>query len=133
MAKSQKIIAAVSDKFTLDLLTLEQATSHGKTVVLSPLSVSLALGLTMNGSRGRARQATASALGFGIGRSLRGMNESYSDLRQAIDQTTDVDLEVANSLVGPSGITFKKHFLDKSQQFFDARIRLVDYDDPASV
>src|SRR6185369_11514513 len=107
----QSNFAAVSDKFTLDLLALERAASHGKTVVLSPLSVSLALGMTMNGSRGKARQATASALGFGIGRSLRGMNESYSGLRQALEQATDVDLEVANSLVGPNGLNFKKHFL----------------------
>lgn len=133
MNKAPKTTYGVSDDLALSLLRLEMAAHPGANVVLSPLSVSMALGMMLNGSRGPARQQTAARLGFGVGRSLRGMNEYYSQLKEALAETREIDLDLASALYACGDLTFKKNFLNKSQQYFDAKIGLLDLDDPSSV
>lgn len=133
MTSKNTHIASVSDSFAFALLELEQTSHAGQNVVLSPLSVSIALAMTLNGSRGKTRHDTSRALGLGDGRSLRQINESFASLRDSLAATTEVDLAMANSMIGCSGLGLKKNFLNKSQQYFDARIRLLDYDDPGAV
>lgn len=123
----------VSDSLALGLLKSEQEAHPDANIVLSPLSVSLALAMTVNGSRGQTRQDTVTALGFGYGRSRRGINESYLALRKSISATQNLDFSIVNGLVGSSDLRFKPNFVNKSKQYFDAEIRCLDTNDPASI
>lgn len=122
----------VTDEFALALLRAERELHPGHNVVVSPLSVSLALGLILNGSRGSARRKTASALGFGPGRSLRGINETFAQLRASLTTEPELDLQLASSLIACRGSAVKPKFASRAQQYFDARIRLLDLDDPSA-
>lgn len=122
----------VTDEFSLALLRAEREQHPGKNVVISPLSVSLALGLLLNGSRGSTRNETAAALGFGIGRSLRGMNETFAALRNSVVHEREVDIELASALVACRDSEVRPNFANKAQQYFDARIRLMDLEDPSA-
>jgi len=122
----------VTDEFALSLLRAERDLHPGHNVVVSPLSVSLALGLILNGSRGSARRETASALGFGHGRSLKGINETFAKLRAALSGEPELDLQLASSLVACAGSQVRPNFANRAQQYFDARIRLLDLDDPSA-
>ncbi len=133
MMNTKELRPGVSDGFALGLLKEEQQACPGGNVLLSPLSVSMALAMTLNGSRGKTRSDMALALGFGVGRSRRLINESCAALRDSLADAGDVDLEMANSLVGCPEISFKTNFLNKAKQYFDARIRLLDLQDPSAV
>jgi serine protease inhibitor len=131
--KTKNISTGVSDELAVALLRAELESHPGSNIVVSPLSVSLALGCLLNGKRPEARKEASLALGFNVGRSLRGINESYSELRAALAQNTELDLDLANALYGNSDLEFKQNFLNKAQQYFDARISLLDFQDPSSV
>ena len=124
--------SGVSDGFALELLKLEQLAHPAGNVLVSPLSVSLALAMLLNGSSGKTRQSATTALGFGPGRSRRGINETYSQLRESLAQSREVDLEMAQSLVAHADARIKPNFANKAQQYFDARIRLLNLEDPSA-
>ncbi|MBX9690139.1 MAG: hypothetical protein K2X27_25735 [Candidatus Obscuribacterales bacterium] len=123
----------VNEELALGLLKLEDAAHPEAGVVFSPLSLSVALGLALNGSRGQTREATVRALGFGPGRSLRGINESFGQLKDSLAEPTELDFDMANGLVCGSELQFKPNFQNKAAQYFDARIRLLDFNDPAAI
>lgn len=125
--------SAFSNKFAFSLLKSEQDANPSGNVVLSPLAVALAAGLTLNGSRGQARQDTAAVLGFGPGRSLRGMNESFRALLTGVAECDDVNLCVANAMFGQSSLSLKPNFINKAHEYFDAKVRLLDFADPAAL
>lgn len=130
---TKNISTGVSDELAVALLKTELESHPYTNVVVSPLSVSLALGCLLNGNRSEARKEASVALGFKIGRSLRGINESYSNLREALSLNTELDLDLANAIYGSGDLEFKQNFLNKAQQYFDARISLLDFEDPSSV
>lgn len=127
------ISTGVSDEFAVALLKAELKSHPGTNVVISPLGVSLALACLLNGKHPEARKEASLALGFNLGRSLRGINESYSKLRAALAENTELDLDFANALYGSSDLDFKKNFCNKAQQYFGARIGQLDFQDPSSL
>jgi serpin B len=61
------------------------------------------------------------------------MSRRYAQALADIAKTTEVDLDLANSLYAPNGTLFDADFLASAQKNFDARVRLLNYQDPASV
>jgi serine protease inhibitor len=101
-------------------------------VFISPLSVSLALGMTANGARGATLEAMLSTLGL-EGYSLESANETYKALVEfltALDP--EVQFEVANSIWCPNQYSFRQEFFDDCKTYYDALVRDIDFTDPAS-
>ena len=67
-----KAVVTANNSFGFNLFkTVNEATEETKNIVISPLSVSMALGMTMNGAESDTRVAMESTLGF-EGYDLRG-------------------------------------------------------------
>ena len=101
-------------------------------VFISPLSVSLALGMTANGARGATLRAMLSTLGL-EGYSLESANETYHALVEfltALDP--QVQFEVANSIWCREGTGFNQEFFDDCTTYFNALMRDINFADPAS-
>jgi serpin B len=96
-------------------------------VVASPLSISLALGMTVNGARSMTRDEMLSVLGL-AGHSVPGADEVYRELTELLTSLDpEVQFEVANSAWCQSGATFKQPFLDACRTYFNAEVRDVDF------
>jgi serine protease inhibitor len=125
-AGEQRVISA-SNAFGFGLLRELDRTHAGKNIFMSPLSASMALGMTMNGAAGQTYDQMREALAFGA--ASRGeINESYRsliDMLRGLDPT--VEFRIANSIWYRNTFPFEQTFLTESQQYFDARVAALDF------
>ncbi len=105
----------------------------GENLFLSPLSVSMALGMGANGARGETLDAMRETLGLGhLTRSE--MNEAYRgllDLLPGLDP--QVTLGIANSAWLMDGFPFRTSFVDRLESYFDAEARELDFGAPGAL
>lgn len=131
-AGEQEVIAR-STAFGLELLGRSVAADERPNVVLSPLSASMALGMTMNGAAGSTFDAMRSTLGFD-GMTQSEINASYEgliDLLTGLDP--DVEFGIANALWANEGFPFHQSFFDAVAQAFDATVQTRDFAQPATL
>ncbi len=125
-------IIAAGNTFARDLLGQVHAAAPDSTVFLSPLSVSMALGMTMNGAGGETRSQMHEMLGFG-GLSMQEVNASYRDL-MALLGTLDprVEIGIANAAFHRNDFTMKPVFVQTLDDYFDAHVEALDFANPAA-
>ncbi len=100
---------------------------------LSPLSASMALGMTLNGAAGGTFDEMRSMLGFGA-LTLEQITQGYRDLIDLLEGLDGkVELGVGNSIWYRRGLEVRADFLQRTQASFDAEVRSLDFSDPASV
>jgi serpin B len=120
-------VSSANTGFGLALLQEVLAVSSEPNVLLSPLSVSMALGMTTNGARGATHDAMRNTLGFG-GLDEAAMNEAYAGLlRQLRARDADVDIAIANSVWHEQTFAVEQPFLDAAREHFDAEVRAIDF------
>jgi serpin B len=123
-------VSAANTGFGLDLIRSVVDGSEKPNVLLSPLSVSMALGMTANGARGSTYDAMRSTLGFG-GMADNAMNEAYAGLlRQLRARDPGVEFAIANSVWHERTFSVEQPFLDAARQHFDAEVRALDFRAP---
>ena len=101
-------------------------------ILISPLSVAMALGMTYNGAAGDTREAMAATLELD-GMTIEEVNEAYRgliDLLQDLD--APVEWRLANSIWYRDDLTPLPTFLDINRTFFDAEVAALDFSDPAA-
>lgn len=102
-------------------------------VFLSPLSVSMVLGMLLNGAEGETRDEIETALGVSS-LTLDEINRSYRDLIVLLlGLDPSVETAVANSIWIRQGFPVVPEFLATGQEFFDAEVAALDFGDPASL
>ena len=94
---------------------------------ISPLSVSMALGMTLNGAAGDTRTDMEATLEL-AGLSMDDINASY---RTLIDLFTTLDervvFEIANSIWYRDSFAVEQSFLDLNTTYFDAEVSPLDF------
>ena len=104
----------------------------GKNVFISPLSISIALGMTYNGAAGKTQEAMAKALEL-KGMKLEKINPGYAGLMKDLKSSDPrVELLIANSLWARREVEFEPDFLKRNKEFYKARITTLDFADPGS-
>ncbi|MBN8588990.1 MAG: serpin family protein [Rhodothermia bacterium] len=136
LTEAQKRVAQKSNSFGFDLLRQTLANEQqGTNVVLSPLSVSMAFGLAMNGAKGITRTEMENTLGLG-GSSADEINQTYRELLDQLPKLDDkVQLDLANAIWYDKqfGTTVKPDFLTTNQSYFNAKVTSLDFKNPTSV
>src|SRR5688500_18914660 len=113
-------IAASGNSFTFDLLRQINADQRDSNVFISPLSASMALGMTLNGAAGATAEEMRRTLGFAES-SQGAINDGYRGLiglLRGLDSRTD--LRIANSIFYDQTFPFKESFLETGREYFDA-------------
>lgn len=102
-------------------------------IFISPLSVTMALGMTLNGANGETRDSMAETLELS-GMSMEEINDSYRSLIDFLSSLDEkVKFQIANSIWPRLGFPVEEEFIDVNETHFDAEVRELDFGDPQSV
>jgi serpin B len=115
------------NEFAFDLLKKTITGFYQANVFVSPLSVSIALGMAWNGANGQTKTEMETALKMS-GISVSDINEYYKLMQTTlptIDPTTK--LSIANSLWYRTGFPVKSDFLQINSDYFNAYVRELDF------
>lgn len=120
-------------EFGFNLFDAIWETEQNQNIFISPLSVSIALTMTVNGAVGETEQVMIDTLKLqGIDRDS--INSTYQQLQQKlITNDPKVTLTIANSLWGHQSIQFMPNFLKKNEYYFNAEISTLDFSDSTTL
>ena len=115
------------NEFAFDLFKNTITSSGESNVFVSPLSVSIALGMAWNGANGQTKSEMETAMKLS-GLSVNEINSYYKIMQTTlpgIDPTTK--LNIANSLWYKTGFPVKSDFLKVNTDYFGAYVRELDF------
>jgi len=130
--------ASAINAFSADLFDRLVAADPTANLVFSPASIALALAMTSAGAKGTTLTEMNTVLHITdpatIHRSMNGVSTALESVDKSRDNTTEggtgtseVQLSIANSLWGQTGLGFEQAFLDLLSAEYDAGLELVDY------
>jgi serine protease inhibitor len=124
-APNPKVCASIND-FGFRLLRA-LTNGSGKNVIISPVSISLALAVAYNGAAGDTRTTMAKTLAVPP-LSDDDFNRANHDLLRTLRKADPaVQMEIANALWAESGFPINSDFLKLSQESYDASARSVNF------
>jgi serine protease inhibitor len=129
--KTDTKIVESNNKFGFKLFSeVLKGDKSEKNVFISPSSVAIALAMTYNGASGSTQQAMAKTLEL-QGMNLSEINSFYAaTLKQLLDnQDAKVQLKIANSLWANQDVKFKPDFLQRTQDFYQAKVSNLNFQD----
>ena len=128
LTRSQMDFVQSNNKFALDLFKKVSEEEEGKSMVISPLSVTFALGMVNNGAAGETLREISKTLGYN--------EESVEDLnsfcKTMLKQITEIDpstrLEIANIvLANKEAVHLKEDYIQTVQNNYDALVCYKDF------
>ncbi len=133
LTESESKIIAGSNDFAFDLFRTGNLAQHKANVFISPLSASMALGMTANGADGATydEMRTTLRLNGATREDVGGGYKSLIALLKGLDPGTD--FSIANSIWFEQTFPFNASFLDESKLYFDAQVQGLDFRSPAAV
>ena len=133
LTESETKVIASSNDFAFDVFRTGNLSQHKENVFISPLSASMALGMTANGANGQTYDEMRSALRLsGATREdVGGGYKSLIALLRGLDPGTD--FRIANSIWYERTFPFNASFLDESKLQFDARVEALDFNSPSAL
>jgi len=127
---AEKRLVESDNKFGLKLFKGIVQEEKDKNIFISPLSVSMALGMTYNGTNGSAQEAMQKTLELS-GLTIQEVNESYKSL---IELLTGLDpkvkFQIANSIWYRQNLSFEEDFLNRCKTYFSAEVSGLDFNNP---
>lgn len=132
LTPAETTVRNASNAFSFALWNTVNAAQPDTNVFISPLSASFALGMTMNGAAGVTYDQMQSALQFS-GVALGDVDSGYRSLIALLESLDPgVKMQIANSIWYRSGFPVLPSFLDTTQKYFDATVKGLNFNDPAS-
>ena len=131
LKKAEKV--ARDNAFTFDLLRAVRKHTTDANVFISPLSVSMALNMTLNGAVGATADEIRAALRE-WGYSTADINAYCRELREALlraDPKTTIG--IANAIWYRQGATVKAPFIEANRTYYDAEVQALDFSSPTVV
>jgi serine protease inhibitor len=133
LTDSEKAVVGASNQFAFALLGRVNAAQPGDNLFISPLGVSMALGMTMNGTAGETMSEMRGMLGFGS-LPLDEVNASYRSLIELLRGLDGrVDFRIANAIWYDDPFPVEQPFVNVTRTFFDARVEALPFADPATL
>lgn len=133
LSQAESRVIQSDNAFGLNLFAGLSSSASDKNIFISPLSVSMALGMTLNGADGETRAEMETALQK-QGLSEEDINASYQFL---IDALTNLDpkvkLNIANSIWYRDSYQVEQAFLDLNKSYFNSEVAALDFTDQASL
>jgi serine protease inhibitor len=131
LTTDQVSIISSENSFAYDIFKeILDNSAESANVIISPLSISTALSMTLNGSNGLTRDAMLTALRMkGLTPDI--INNSYKNLTTALlNVDSRVLISIANSVWTNNKFVVKKPFVDILAQYYTAESKSFDITDP---
>jgi serine protease inhibitor len=124
----------VNNQFGLDLYReIYGYEKEARNLMVSPLSVALALAMTYNGAETTTREAMENALRL-KGFTREEINVAYQSLvKELASLDPKVLLSIANSIYYRKDFLVEKDFVDLNKKFYDAEVSPLDFASPSAV
>ncbi|MGQ9902170.1 MAG: serpin family protein [Fimbriimonadales bacterium] len=118
---------AANTQFALKMLQQLDDPNAGENLCFSPLSLALALSMTLNGADGETYDAIAKTLGYSE-QTLETLNTQARALNRLLDPADkSITVHMANGLWVQRGFSLKPDFLRALLTHYDARTETVDF------
>jgi serine protease inhibitor len=132
LTSSEQSIVAADNSFGFRLFNAVNAGEPRKSLFISPLSVSMALGMTLNGANGTTRTAIMQTLGF-AGMTQSDINASYRSLNALLTGLDPkVTFQIANSIWHRPELNVEESFKEVNRTYFNAEVNSLNFSDPAA-
>lgn len=126
-ATSSKIVSANND-FAFSFFQ-EIASEQKDNFMVSPVSLSLAMGMLYNGTDGVTRNIMSEGLGY-----TNINTENLSEInKNIIDNLTNEQLQIANSNWIKEGFQVKQNFIDLNKKYYYAEVKTEDFSNSSTV
>ncbi len=124
--KSAKVIET-NNQFGLELFQKVLEEEYASNVMISPASVSIALGMAYNGAETTTREAFEEVLNY-EGMTREEINEITRELISVLVANTSGNLvEIANSMWHHKDFPVEEQFIDLNTTYYDASVRELDF------
>lgn len=123
----EKSVVASDNSFGFELLSNLNRTEQAQNVFISPFSVSMALGMALDGANGTTLDSMKLVLGLSNLR-MQDINDSYKNitsLLQSLDP--NVTMNIANSVWIRNGFPVLSSYLNDCSTYFDAQAATLDF------
>lgn len=134
LTEKQKQLISSSNAFGFEFFKkVNEISGSSSNLMVSPLSVSMALGMTRNGAAGSTLEDMTNTLGFS-GMSDMDINESYKYIIETFSSLDPkVKLQIANSIWYRNTFTVEQPFVAANQNYFNAEVAPLDFTSPTAV
>lgn len=126
----EQLIADASNDFSFRLLQELHKQEDGTSFFVSPLSISTAFGMALNGADTETYEQMRDFFGY-EGLTNDEINQAYKDL---IGLLTTLDpqvvMNIANSVWIRKGFPVQDQFLNANRDYFDAEVSELDFSSP---
>jgi serine protease inhibitor len=130
--KSAQLVEA-DNAFGLELFQRTRENSDEENMMISPLSVSVALAMAYNGADEATKTEMENTLKLN-GLTPEQINNSYKMLIDALQSVDDdVIFEIANAIYYANGFNVKQDFLNTNRDYYDAEVENLDFGSPSAV
>ncbi len=133
LSSTDKAVESANNSFSTTLFNQVSAQNNGKNFFISPLSVSMALAMTLNGASGQTYAQMQNTLGL-TGMSNAEINQSYQNLIamfKALDP--NVTFDIANSIWYRNTFPVLDSFVTTNSTYFNAKVAALNFDSPTAV
>ena len=132
LTAEQKIVSS-SEIFGFKLFKKINSFQKDTNIFISPLSISMALGMTLNGANGATNDSIKTLLELN-GLTETEINQSYQSLiSRLVSLDPEVAFNIANSIWYLNTMTFEKEFINTNKAYFNAEVTGLDFSNPSSV
>lgn len=120
-------VLSSNSEFAFDIFSRLNEEDKDKSIFISPLSISTALSMTMQGAGTTTREGMMKALKY-EGIDLEEVNESYKNLLRYMDGVDKkVELDINNSIWIRKGKNIKDDFISVNKDVFNAYVTDLDF------
>lgn len=130
LTSAESAIVTADNSFGFKLFTAVNKSEAATSIFISPVSVSMALGMTLNGANGTTRDAMIQTLEFS-GMTQTEINASYKSLIALLSGLDPkVTFQIANSIWYRPELNVEQTFKDVNRLNFNAEISSLNFSDP---
>jgi serpin B len=123
-------LGEATNQFGFDIFKKLNAEKPEDNLFISPLSISSALGMTLNGANGQTKEEMLKVLTAGK-INLDELNQSYQTLLKELPNLDPkVKLTLANSIWYRQGFTVNPNFLSTNTTYFNSEVKPLDFGKP---
>ena len=134
LTEKQQQVVNQGNTFGFDFFRkVYELSGNNGNLMVSPLSVSMALGMTRNGAAGTTLAGMNTALGM-AGMTDSEINEAYKYILETFSSLDPkVKLAIANSIWYRNTFSVQQSFINTNQDYFHAQVSPLDFSDPGAV